>query len=232
MFNFTLFFVLIVTNVTAIELNFVTENAPPLQYIKDGEISGKTTRIIKKVLEHAQMPAKISIYPWARAYQKALNGKNIFIYPLVRTVERENHFIWIGEILTLNLSWVKLSHKKNIKISKLEDVKRYKIGVMRGDATHTYLLKHGFEKNKNFIVVSELPKLLNLLYAEKIDSFIVDLDLLKEMALLKGYDEKKLISALEIPELKFTVYLAANIDTDLVLIDKMKHSLCWVMKCN
>jgi len=96
-------------------LNFVTENAPPLQYIKNGKVVGKTTQLINQISESSNFKTNIKILPWARAYQTALNQKNMFIYPLVRTAERESKFIWIGKMLTIKLSWVKLKSRTDVK---------------------------------------------------------------------------------------------------------------------
>jgi len=204
------------------KLDFVTENAPPLQYIKSGKVVGKTTQLIEAISKNSNFKANIKILPWARAYQTALNQKNIFIYPLVRNAERESKFIWIGEILTIKLSWVRLKSRTDVKINSLEDAKNYKTGVIRADATYNYLIKNGFKKNENFIVVSELPLLLELLYSEKIDSYIVDVALLKEMAVIKGYDEQQLVSEFDIPDLNYNLYLAANLNTDPDIIEKLK----------
>jgi polar amino acid transport system substrate-binding protein len=211
------------TEVSARVLDFVTENAPPLQYIKNGKVVGKTTQLIHKIAEASNYKANIKIMPWARVYQTALNQKNTFIYPLVRTAERESSFIWIGKIRTLKLSWAKLKSRKDVNINKPEDAKNYKTGVIRADATYNYLIKNGFIKNDNFIVVSELPLLLELLYSEKIDSFIVDIALLKEMAVIKGYDPKQLMSEFDIPQLSYNLYLATNLNTDPEIIEKLKQ---------
>ena len=162
----------------------MTENAPPLQYLKDGEVVGKTAEFIERISKKANFETKISILPWARAYQTVLIQKDIFIYPFVSNAERESKFIWIGEIFTLNLTWVPLKSRKEVKINHLDDDKKYKTGVIRADATFNYLIKNGFNKKEHFIIASELPLLLDLLYSEKIDSFIVDIALLKEMAMI------------------------------------------------
>jgi len=211
-----------ITDISARVLDFVTENAPPLQYIKKGKVVGKTTQLINQIAKSSNFKTNIKILPWARAYQTVLNQKNIFIYPLVRTTERESKFIWIGEILTIKLTWVKLKSRIDVKINNIDDAKKYKLGVIRADATYNYLTKNGFKKNENFIVVSELPLLLELLYSEKIDSFIVDIALLKEMALIKGFDPKQLMSEFDIPQLSYSLYLATNPNTDPVIIEKLK----------
>jgi len=214
-----------ITDVSARVLDFVTENAPPLQYIKNGKVVGKTTQLIKQIANKSNFKANIKILPWARAYQTALNQKNMFIYPIVRTVERESKFVWIGKMLTIKLTWVKLKSRTDVVINRLTDAKSFKIGVIRADATYHYLIQNGFIKNKNFIVVSQLPLLLDLLYSKKIDSFIVDLALLKEMAVIKGYSAQQLVSEFDIPQLSYHLYLATNLNTDPILIEKLKNSL-------
>lgn len=130
------------------ELQIVTENYPPINYEENGKIKGISTDIVRAVLERAGLTADIRLYPWARAYNLAEEGRDVMIYSIARTAERENSFKWIGPLYTIEEGLFKLKSRADIKLESLEDAKAYRTGVIRGYAVHQYLLKEGFKEKK------------------------------------------------------------------------------------
>lgn len=214
------------------KVKVVTDEAAPLQYISNGKVSGKTTRVVEAALKLAKIDADIKIYPWARSITIAKNEPNTLIYPLIRSAEREKSFQWIGEILEFKLAFVALKSNTVVQLNDINDVKGLRLAAMRNDYTHNFLVRSGFKENIDFKVFSEFTQLLKLLYADKIDTFIADLDLLKETATNLGYDDAQLIEAHVIPNQQMSVYLAANNQTDPEIVNALKLSLRSVKKSN
>jgi polar amino acid transport system substrate-binding protein len=214
------------------KIKVVTDEAVPLQYIANGKVSGKTTRVVEAALKLAKIDAKIEIYPWARSITIAKNEPNTLIYPLIRSAEREKLFQWIGEILVFKLAFVALKSNTAVQLYEINDAKGLRLAVMRNDYTHNVLVRSGFKENIDFKVFSEFTQLLKLLYADKIDTFIADLELLKETARNMGFDEEQLIEAYVIPGQQMSVYLAANNQTDPDIVNALKVSLRSVKKSN
>jgi polar amino acid transport system substrate-binding protein len=212
------------------QVTVVTENAPPLQYIENGKVAGVTTEIIRATLKHAGIESDINVYPWARAFKQSQMKPNTLIYPLIRTPDREEKFIWLGEILTLKLGFVRLSKNTHIKVTSLKDAHQYQIGVMRFDFTQDFLDKNNFKVNQNYIIAKDIPQLLKLLYADKIDMFIADFELLQIMAISEGYDETKITSEFLLPDQTVSLHFAANINSDKKIINRLKKSLGEVLK--
>lgn len=77
-------------------IEVVTEHLPPFQIDTPTKILGFATEIVSTALSSTPYTFKISIYPWARSYNMALNKKNTCIYSMARTPERENKFIWVN----------------------------------------------------------------------------------------------------------------------------------------
>lgn len=129
-------------------LQVVTENWRPYSYEENNKVKGSATKIIRKVLKQANIQHKIRVYPWARTYKIATEEKNVLIYAIARTPERENMFKW-GRPITApdNTYLYKLSERKDIIINELNDAKQYQIGVIRKSVYHQFLLKHGFSDN-------------------------------------------------------------------------------------
>ncbi len=127
----------------AVPITVVSE-VTPYSYASDGVTPGPATDLVRMALERAGIPAQLGAYPWARAYDMALNAPNVLIYLLVRTPEREPLFLWTAEILPLKYHLYRLSDRPEVAVSKLDDARRYPIGVIRDDVRHRYLAQQGF----------------------------------------------------------------------------------------
>ena len=67
------------------ELTILTENLPPLNFIKDGVLMGPAVDIVKEIQKRVGSHEQIQVYPWARAYKMALEEVNILIFGMART---------------------------------------------------------------------------------------------------------------------------------------------------
>ncbi|MDZ7902474.1 MAG: hypothetical protein U5L01_08020 [Rheinheimera sp.] len=52
---------------------------------------------------------------------------------MARTSERENNFIWIGEVASYRFGFVKLKNRDDVQIRNLADAKNYVAGTQRDD---------------------------------------------------------------------------------------------------
>ena len=133
-------------NEVDIKIRVVTENSFPVQYIENGKITGPGTKLVKQVLSTAGLSYTIEVLPWARAYFTAMHEPNVLIYSLAKTSEREQKFSWVGKIKSLNY-YLYGNADKNINFNTpLDQLKQYKIGVVRDSAVQQYLTINGFGK--------------------------------------------------------------------------------------
>jgi polar amino acid transport system substrate-binding protein len=143
-------------------IEVVTEESS-YAYLREGKLSGPGSRIVEETLKNAALTDyRVSLYPWARAYEKALHEPYVLIYPLDRTLVREQLFKWVGEIDRVTTKLYKLRGRHDISIKNFEDAKHYIIGVVRNDSRQIYLQHQGFTR----LVVStsnrdSFQKLLN-----------------------------------------------------------------------
>ena len=132
-------------------------------HARDGKLVGPGIRIAEETLKRAGLTDHhMMLYPWARAYEKALHEPNVLIFPLDRTPAREQLFKWVGEIHRVTTHLYRVRGDEAITINSLEDAKQYSIGVVRNDAKQIYLQQKGFTR----LVVSadnhdNFQKLLN-----------------------------------------------------------------------
>jgi len=72
-------FILIIVVVTfavhpagSAELTILTENLPPLNYVKDGVLMGSSVEIVQEIQRRIGSKEPIQVFPWARAYRLVL----------------------------------------------------------------------------------------------------------------------------------------------------------------
>ena len=164
MFAFT-FYILSIGFIYAQEISVVTEDWPPYNYKLNGKISGFGTEIVQAMLENTHIKYSLALYPWARAYHKALNEKNVLIYTMARNDEREWLFKWIGPFASRHIDLYKLKRQTDIVVNSLEEAKKYKIGAVRDDATHLFLKNHGFD---NIYIVVREDQNIKMLFKDRI----------------------------------------------------------------
>jgi polar amino acid transport system substrate-binding protein len=123
-------------------LFLVTEEIPPYAYKQNGKPAGASVEIIKALFKEAEIPYKISIYPWKRALETA-KSKQACIFPIQRSQEREALFNWVSPVLITQTGFY-TTPKSKVNIRTLDDVKNYSIGTYRGSAVEDYLTHQGF----------------------------------------------------------------------------------------
>lgn len=56
------------------ELTILTENLPPLNYLKDGKLIGPSVEILKEIQKRVGSHAEIQVYPWAQSLSNRFRG--------------------------------------------------------------------------------------------------------------------------------------------------------------
>lgn len=144
----------------------VTE-ATPYTFLKNGKVAGPATEVVELTLKTAKFPEyQVSLYPWARSYDMALNEPNVLIYLIARTAARESQFKWAGEIMKVQYHLFKLKERGEIVVKDLQDARNYAIGVMRDDVRFQYLHAQGFTK---LVISGQSVDNFNMLLNRRVD---------------------------------------------------------------
>lgn len=143
---FALLLALLCGNGHAESIKAVSEDTS-YSYLQDGQVGGPASRLVEAMLQRAGLTDySLALYPWARAYDMALQQPNVLIYLIARTPEREPLFKWVGEVMRIDYHVYKLRGQPDIQVRTLADAKHYSIGVLRDDVRHQYLQAEGFTK--------------------------------------------------------------------------------------
>jgi len=210
---------------TAVQLTIVSEDLPPLQ-INNNEkpASGAMVEVVHLLLQEADLAAQLQFYPWARSYKIAKTQKNTLIFSMFRDPSREKYFQWIGKIFTLESFLVALKTRHDIKINQLDDAKKYLVGSIRDDLAENYLTTHGFKESQNLYLNSSYPALWKMLFNGRTDIAFTNNTWSYEIK-KTGLDPDKIKILYKIPDITSDIYIAASLNTDKTIVEKLKKAL-------
>jgi polar amino acid transport system substrate-binding protein len=138
------------TEVSADDLIYLTENFPPHNFIKNGQLVGASIEIIEMIwqkLGASKTRNDIQITPWARGLKQLENDPRTALFGMGYSRERALKFHWVGPYYTHAISLITKSDRLP-DIITIEDAKNLHIGVVREDMGHQILLKNGFSEEK------------------------------------------------------------------------------------
>lgn len=209
-------------------LTVVTEHSPPYNYqLENNKIVGIATDKIIKVLNEANIEFTLNIYPWARSYKLALTQPNILIYSIYRNKEREHLFQWVCSFLPKDdLYFFMLKKNSSIKTSNIENLKQFKIGIVRQGIVSIYLKAQGLKEGKELYVSSNDETNLNLLLHEKVDLIIVTIPSIK-MRMKNINKDLSIVRKISFPEINKDSErcMAFSLGTPTHIVDKVRSVL-------
>jgi polar amino acid transport system substrate-binding protein len=195
------------------ELTILTENLPPLNYLKDGVLVGPSVEIVKEIQRRVGSSEKIKVWPWARAYELVLEEENVVLFGMTHSKQRENLFKWIGPLATKRDILV-AKKGAGIKINSLEDAKKVKsIGTLRDDTRGRFLEMHGFT---NLEPVSDEQKNAQKLILGRIDLWAYKKPGLKTVCDLAGVDYNEIEEVLHLREINVDIAFSKKTSDSIV----------------
>ena len=195
------------------ELTILTENLPPLNYVKDGVLVGPSVEIVKEIQRRVGSHAKIQVYPWARAYKMALEDENVVLFSMTYTKVRHDKFKWIGP-LAKKKDILVAKKGSGIKIISLEDAKKVKrIGTLRDDTRERLLKRLGFT---NLEPVSDEQKNAQKLVLGRIDLWTYKKPGLRTVCELAGVDYNEIEEVYHLREIELMIAFSKKTSDSIV----------------
>ncbi len=153
------------------DLTYMTENYPPANFEDSyGLLRGGSITLLRAIWDEMNVEHQpITVYPWARGYNKVLTSDNQVLFSMSRTEDRESLFKWVGPISTFRQVIIGIKKDGQAKtIENIEDLSHYNVGVIRDDVGEETLRNIGYPENK-MIFVSQLNEIINLLISDQVD---------------------------------------------------------------
>lgn len=200
----------------------VAAEHPMLQYHENNEVKGPSAEILKLLLQHSQLQAPLELLPWSRAYQTVLNRENTLVVSMVRTQAREDKFHWLIKVSELERGFVSLKSRPENRIETLSEARSKTIIVIRDSYGYHSLVNLGFSEKTNLYVVSSLKHGIALFLSGKVDLIFTDPNVLIDFFAEQQQNAETLISVHVLPETRRESYIAANINTESGMLEKLK----------
>jgi polar amino acid transport system substrate-binding protein len=205
------------TSLFSAELIILTENLPPLNYLRNGVLVGPSVEIVREIQQRVGSDEMIEVFPWARAYQLALEKKNVVLFGMTHTKEREPLFKWVGPLATKKDILI-AKKGSELKVQSLVDAKKvHRIGTLRDDTREVFLRKYGFT---NLYPVSDEQNNAKKLMLGRIDLWVYKKPGWKTVCELAGLNPEEFVEVLELREID--VSIAFSRKTSDAIVDKWR----------
>ena len=199
-----------------------SENMPPYNFVDSGKVSGFSTNILKQITKNSSINIKkIEILPWKRAYEMVQKTDNTILYSTGRSKERENLFSWVGPIDSIRVGVV-AKKSTNIKIEKIEELNRYKIGTITSSFVEQKLIKNGL-KQENIDSFISMESQIKKLISGRVDSVAFSIPAICYFLVEMGEDLSDYEEIYLLGEAK--LYFAFNKNSDSKIINELNRNI-------
>ena len=195
---------------------------PPYQMVQNGKRTGINTEIVKAIFHYSGIPFEIKYVPWSRA-QKIVGDnslKNAAIYCLGRNKYRESQYKWVGVYYHQKISFLALKNS-GIKINDLDDVKKYMIGLVRGDLMTQQLMADGYIGK--YEIVSDDILNIRKLFKKRVQTIVTSALAAKYIAKENGLDPDQIESLFDAATFGFNLALSKKVSDEI--LSKLRASL-------
>jgi len=149
------------------DIDFLMEDYPPLNFVRDGENIGVTVEILQEIFNELNQPMPdLEVVPWMRGYHLVQSDKKVILLTMARTSSRENLVQWIGPLFTSRHLLVSYEGS-GIKTYDVLVQKTEVIGAIKLDVTLASLQKHHYPENK-IDLLQRASQLLDLLRPDRL----------------------------------------------------------------
>jgi polar amino acid transport system substrate-binding protein len=150
------------------ELVYMCEDLAPSNYLDHDTLTGFSVELLDAMWKTMGVPKQpVRVVPWARGYNTILHQPGQVLFSMSRTPERDTLFKWVGPIFSVHNVFLGRSGDK-LRISGLDDAKKVRIGVVKGDVVEAELLERGFDRAR-LESVSDLRQNFEKLRSNRID---------------------------------------------------------------
>jgi polar amino acid transport system substrate-binding protein len=184
---------LLFTAVHVHALTFLTEENPPLNFERNGEVVGVAPNVLREMLKRAELTADFKILPWTQALALAQKDPEICVFSTVRNPEREKTLRWIGPITRGEWSiFAREGFPSDLK--KLDQLTPFRVGLVN-DARAAYFRSRGFTNLVHAENNADFPKMLTANKDEpgKIDLWVTQTVSARELAKKAGVSDLKIV---------------------------------------
>ena len=208
-------------------LDIVTEDYPPFQIVEEnGEVSGEYAEQVRKLLDLANIPYRIRVLPWARAYRIAKDKPNTCIFSIVKETFREKSFLWVSLLgSTVGTFYTSKEQVDNVKLTSIEDAYNYVIAVQRHGVTTELLQRRGFLFQHHLLDVTDWHQSIHLVEKGRANLVVSNKAIIEYYLKELGMPLDTLVPLIDYVDISDAKqYLACNLQTDPDYIERIRRA--------
>jgi polar amino acid transport system substrate-binding protein len=133
-----------------VTLKILTEENPPLNFSKDGEVTGLATEVVRDLVKRTGTRGKIRLIAWQDGYQALLEQPDVALFSTVMTAERKPLFKWVGPLAVLDTNLYALKGSAT-KVANLDDARKVnRIATVSKYYSEQMLKAEGFTNTQSY----------------------------------------------------------------------------------
>jgi polar amino acid transport system substrate-binding protein len=134
----------------SVGLKILTAENPPLNFLRDGEVTGLATEVVKELVMRTGDGGNIRMLPWQEGYQTLLEQPDVALFSMVLSVPRKDMAQWVGPLVSLENNLYALKGS-NIQIANLDDAKKAgRIATVTKYFSEQLLKDEGFTNTQSY----------------------------------------------------------------------------------
>lgn len=131
-------------------LRILTAENPPLNFSRDGEITGLATEVVRELARRTGTRGEITLAAWPKAYQALSEQPDIALFSTVMTAERKPLFQWVGPLVVQDTNLYALKGS-GIAIANLDQARKIgKIATVSKYYSEQVLNEEGFANTQSY----------------------------------------------------------------------------------
>jgi polar amino acid transport system substrate-binding protein len=208
-------------------LHAVTGNdTAPFNFLDDkGELRGMGLDMANELARRANLKLDVRALPWGRALQMAREQKDLLLFTVARTPERETWFHWIGPLAEREVWLWKLAARQGIQPTNLQQVRQYRVADTPNNATVAPLQHLGVDIQ----FVTSHAAIAEMLKLGRVDLAPVSLYNIEAFAAGGGMEVGQLARTLLLAR-SSGYYLALRHDSDPALVTRLQAAFATMLK--
>jgi len=210
---------------TSQRIEVYANHIPPYSIINNGEISGFSELVFKRLTEKTQYHVNYNQINWARAYKNISSEQYAAMLALSRIPKREALFHWIGKTGQLTPSiWCKSERAKEFNIMFDHDISDYTFSEVRGFRFHRYLESLDRFPKKNLQLTLNKDQAIGLLMKGRVDLMAGDEFVLRWRLKALGYNFTDVSRVYQFNDTTNDLYIAMSKNTPLEIVNDFQQA--------
>lgn len=185
---------------------------PGVQYIEKDKEAGPAVDLLKFLFAEAGLEYQFVISNWAKAHQSFNQTPQSLLFSIARYQGRENQYQWLLDVGPLDLRIARSKHRPDLNPVTLQQLKNYKLAVVRGSTPHKLLLDSGFAEDQDFGTVPAADELMKYMGTGFVEFVFYESTISPMMLKLNNYPADYLVPTdIELP-VDSHLWLVASLD--------------------